>query len=164
VHEVAPRHKRAGGLIGLAATALVSISAAVASVTTNTRVPLDVLVFVPCANAGAGELVELTGSLHLLTTSTLNGKTVSGTFIAQPQGVSGTGLISGDTYQGTGVTQTTFSVGLQSGQGSTTFINNLRVIGQASGNNLLVHETPHLTINPSGEMAAFVDNFRVDRT
>jgi hypothetical protein len=152
--------RRLLAVIGLVTTsALSTVPAAEASVTTNTTVPIDIVVFVPCANAGDGELVELTGVLHLLTTSTSNGNSVSGNSLSQPQGVTGAGLTTGVVYHGTGITETTFVASLQSGQAAVTFVNNFRVIGQGSGNNLLVHETFHLTINGSGDVTAVVDNF-----
>jgi hypothetical protein len=36
----------------------------VSATTTNSSFPIDLVVFVPCANGGAGESVELTGNLH----------------------------------------------------------------------------------------------------
>jgi hypothetical protein len=39
---------------------------------------------------------------------------------------------------------------------------NFRIIGQGSGNNFLIHENFHVTINPNGTVTAFVDNFSVD--
>jgi len=87
------------------------------------------------------------------------GNTEAGHF--QPQGISGIGQTTGDKYQGTGVTQDEFNatVGVEE-----TFINNFRIIGQGSGNNLLVHETFHITINANGSVTAFLDNFSIDCT
>src|SRR5215467_3765370 len=45
---------------------------------------------------------------------------------------------------------------------NTTLVNNFRIIGQGTGNNFLVHETFHITVNADGTMTAFVDNFSVD--
>jgi hypothetical protein len=124
-------------------------------------VPLDLLVFVPCALGGAGEDVLLTGNLHVLMhfTANANGGFQVGSHF-QPQGISGVGLVSGDKYQGTGVTSDRFNVsGLPF---TSTFINNFRIIGQGSGNNFLLHENFHVTVNANGAMTAFVDNFSVE--
>ena len=43
-----------------------------------------------------------------------------------------------------------------------TYINNFRIVGQGNGNNFLVHETYHVTVNANGEATAYVDNFRVE--
>src|SRR5438045_5441448 len=116
----------------------------------NDMSDINLTVFVPCAAGGAGELVDLSGPLHTLITFTINGNNVSGKFHFQPQGLSGTGETTGEKYQATGVTQESFKSSLQNGQANDTFVNNFRIIGQGPGNNFLVHETLHITINASG--------------
>lgn len=135
---------------------------AFAEVTTNEKQDFATTVFIPCADNGAGELVDLEGTLHVVLTFTINGKNVSGKSHFQPQGVSGTGQTTGDKYQATGVTQSTFKNSLQNGQSQTTFINNFRIIGQGPGNNFLVHETMHITINANGEVTVTHDNFSAE--
>ena len=70
-----------------------------------------------------------------------------------------TGQTTVDKYQGTGVTQDEFNAKVDMEE---TFINNFRIIGQGSGNNFLVHETFHVTINANGSVTAFLDNFSID--
>jgi hypothetical protein len=41
-------------------------------------------------------------------------------------------------------------------------VNNFRIIGQGKGNNFLVHENLHLTINANGVATAVHDNFSID--
>ncbi len=74
----------------------------------------------------------------------------------------GIGLTTGDKYQGTGVTQDHFNVGADGLPVTFTFVNNFRIIGQGPGNNYLVHQTFHVTINAHGEVTAEVDNIRVE--
>jgi len=93
---------------------------------------------------------------------TINGNNASGFFHFQPQGISGTGETTGAKYQGTGATQESFTNSFQNGQANETFINNFRIIGQGPGNNFLVHETLHFTINADGTVTVFHDNFSVD--
>ncbi|HYO47772.1 MAG TPA: hypothetical protein VEY33_13895, partial [Gemmatimonadota bacterium] len=81
-------------------------AAAVVS-TTNFIFPVDILAFVPCADGGAGEFVELSGNLHDLTHLTINGNRFVLKVHTQPQGIRGVGLSTGDRYRGTGVTQET---------------------------------------------------------
>jgi hypothetical protein len=52
----------------IVAVMLLSVSAtpAQAGVQTNLKVPLTIGVFIPCAADGAGEVVFLTGNLHVL--------------------------------------------------------------------------------------------------
>ncbi len=129
------------------------------TVTNNFQQPLDMFVFVPCARGGAGELVHLTGTLHILFVDTIDAQGgVHSKFHFQPQGVSGNGLISGDKYQATGETQGTFNARVGS---EFTFVNNFKVIGQGPGNNFLVHENVHVTFLADGTLTANVDNFSV---
>lgn len=138
-------------------------AAAQAEVTTNVKVPIAPFTpFVPCANGGAGELVDFTGDLHVLFSFTINANHVSGKAHFQPQGVSGVGLVTGDKYQAAGVTQEHFEGNLINGQFTDTFVNNFRLIGKGPGNNFLVHENFHVTINANGDVTAFVDNFSID--
>ena len=133
-----------------------------AEVVVNESIDLNVIVFVPCANGGAGELVDLNGPLHTLITFNINGNNVSGKTHSQPQGISGFGLDTGDKYQGTGVTQDHFKRSFNHGQLNETFVNNFRIIGQGPGNNFLIHENFHLTINANGEVTTAHDNFNVE--
>jgi hypothetical protein len=130
--------------------------------TTNISEPIDILVFVPCANAGAGELVLLSGELHVLLHTTFNDNSVTIKEHFQPQGISGTGFTTGDKYEGTGVTQQTATFQTDGAPFEQTFINNFRIVGQGPDNNFLVHQTFHLTFNNNGELTAFQDNFSVD--
>ena len=128
--------------------------------TDNVQIPFDLIVFVPCAAGGAGEDVALSGTLHVLFHTTIDNSGGFHTkFHFQPQGISGMGLTTGDKYQATGETQGTDNgkVGFES-----TFVNNFKIIGQGPGNNFLVHENFHITVNANGEVTASVDNFSVE--
>src|SRR6516164_4864219 len=133
-----------------------------AAIEVNDRTDISLSVFIPCAAGGAGEIVDLSGPLHTLLTFTINENNVSGFFHFQPQGISGTGETTGEKYQATGVTQESFKSSLQNGQANLTFVNNFRIIGQGPGNNYLVHETMHITINADGAVTVFHDNISVD--
>jgi hypothetical protein len=131
-----------------------------AAVQTNTKVPVNIGVFIPCAADGAGEVVFLTGNLHVLLRFTMD--QAGGIHAAshfQPQGISGIGQTTGAKYQATGVTQDEFNAKVGTEE---TFINNFRIVGQGPGNNYLVHETFHITFNDNGVPTAYVDNFSVD--
>lgn len=133
------------------------------SITENVQIPLDLTVFIPCALGGAGESVTLSGDLHVLlhlTENSTGGFHVKTHF--QPQGVSGVGLTSGGIYRATGVTQDQLKVGANDLPVVFTYVNNFRIIGPGPGNNFLVHETFHVTINANGETAVEVDIFKGD--
>jgi hypothetical protein len=146
-------------LAAISAALAIGVQAAQSEVVVNESFPIAIAVFVPCADGGAGELVVLEGDLHGLIAITENDNHLSVKTHFQPQGISGTGLSTGDTYQGTGVTQDHFTTGLAE---TFTFVNNFRIIGQGLDNNFLVHETFHVSINANGEVTAVVDNFSVE--
>jgi hypothetical protein len=132
------------------------------AVTTNESIDVTLFVFVPCANNGAGEVIEVSGPLHILSHTTISN---SGNFHTkihfQPQGISGVGLTTGDKYQATGGTQEMFN---SNGPFpiTDTYVNNFRMIGQGPGNNFLVHENFHITINANGTVTSVHDNFSID--
>lgn len=146
--------------IGLAVTMIVI--PAHAAIQTNNRTDIALSEFVPCAAGGAGEIVDLAGPLHTLISLTINGNDVSGIFHFQPQGISGVGETTGQKYRATGVTEESFKTALQNGQANLTFVNNFRIIGQGPGNNFLVHETLHMTINADGSLTVTHDNFSTE--
>ena len=155
--------KQALALLVAMAIIMIGAYSAKSEVTQNISVPLDGFsVFVPCANNGAGELVIFQGNLHVLLSFTINNNRVSGKDHFQPQGLTGTGSVTGDKYQATGVTQSMFSGSLVNGQYQSTYVNNFRIIGQGPGNNLLVQEIAHFTINANGTLTVYFDNFSAD--
>lgn len=127
---------------------------------TNIFEPTELFVYIPCALGGMGEYVYLSGPLHILIFTTLN---ASGGFVSkthfQPQGISGTGQTSGDRYQATGGTQDIFTGRIGSNY---TYVNNFKIVGQGTGNNYMVHETFHYTVNANGTVTAWVDNYSVE--
>jgi hypothetical protein len=142
------------------ATDVVRPSLSASAFTQSVVFPIDLIVFVPCANGGLGADVALSGELHDLFHITSDGH--GGLHVKghdNPQGISGIDLSTGAKYQGTGVTQFEFTskVGFEE-----TDVNNFRIIGQGSGNNFLIHDNFHLTINANGEVTASHDNFSVE--
>jgi hypothetical protein len=133
-----------------------------AAVQENDTTTVGITTFVPCAAGGAGEVVDLVGPLHTLISATINNNNFSGYFHFQPQGISGFGETTGTKYHATGVTLQTFKGSFTNGQSNQTYVNNFRIIGGGPGNNYLVHETLHLTINAKGIITVFLDNFTVD--
>ena len=131
-----------------------------AAVETNTAIPYNGQAFVPCAAAGAGEVVDLTGPLHVLMSATNDAAGgVHITVHSQPMGITGIGETTGDSYQGTGVTRTDLNAGV--GQ-TITFVNNFRIIGHGPGNNFQVHQLLHITINASGTATLIADHVGID--
>ena len=157
--------KQKGFQITGALALLLTLSAvppAAAEVTENDKIPVEIDLDIPCANGGAGELVSLTGNLHVLTTYSINGNVIRGRFHDQPEDIKGFGSVTGDRYEATGVSQGQFKASLQNGQAIVSFINNFRIIGQGTGNNFLVHQNVHMTINANGDLTTVVDQVRAD--
>jgi len=130
------------------------------SFTASVKIPVSVTVFVPCANGGAGEFVDLSGNLHDLFHVTIdNASGAHLKILANPQGVQGTGATTGAKYQGAGVTQTYRMDGSGGLPFTVTFVDNFRIIGQGADNNYLIHENMTVTVNASGTITALVDHF-----
>ncbi len=144
-------------------TAIAPRLAAAETYTYSQKLPLAMYVWVSCANGGWGETIYLTGTLHDLYHYSMNNNTFSYTMLDNPQQVSGTGLTTGDKYQGTGVTRSGGHYAYAAGYAQTyTHINNFRMIGQGPGNNYLVHTTYHVTINPDTTMTSHVDKVSIE--
>lgn len=145
-------------LILVALTALPAMANGT-TVTTNEKTPIDLFVWVSCAE----EWVHLSGNLHVVYHATFDNS--GGLHIEEhfnPQRVRGHGMSTGLKYQGTGVTRYHTNLRPDGYPYEHTYVNNFRIIGQGPGNNYLVHETFHITINANGEVTAYVDNFSVD--
>lgn len=151
--------KKVAVLAAAAAVALATANLAQAAVSSNFSVPLATSTFVPCANGGAGEVVTLTGSLHVLGTLTFDSAGgVHWTLLFNPQGVSGVGSVSGAGYRGTGETLSTFTgkVGVVS-----TIANNFRIVGTGGAASFQVHENFTLAVNANGTITASIDHVSV---
>jgi hypothetical protein len=146
----------------LASSLSAAVSAQATAITTHDFVPLAAAVFVPCANGGAGEVVLITGTLHVQNHITINDNRASIKNHFQPQGASGVGLTTGDVYHATGVTQEHDSIPITNGAFEFTFVNNFKIIGPGPDNNLLIHENVHVTIDANGNVTTTVDNLSVE--
>ena len=144
------------------ARAIAGPSLAALVTTSNDVVPVNISAFVPCANGGAGETVDVSGNLHQtfgLVISESGNVTVKSHF--QPQGISGVGQVTGDTYHATGVTSSVDNTRAPFPIVSR-FVNNFRFIGTGPDNNLLIHEVGHLTIDANGVVRVDVDKLSVE--
>lgn len=128
----------------------------------NDKSLTGITTFIPCANGGAGETVDLSGSLHITFHTTVNGNNFVSKYHFQPQGISGVGETTGTKYQATGETQEIFSGSFTNGTFEDTYTNNFRIVGQGAGNNYLVHENVHITVNANGQVTTTIDNLSID--
>src|SRR5262245_40349877 len=148
----------------LIAASLTSTSsyAAATSTTTAQSVPLALTVFVPCANGGLGEMVQLSGSLQIVESATFNA--AGGIHLYahfNPQGVSGEGLVSGATHRGTGVSLSV--VNLSPGV-EQVVVNNFLLIGTGHTPSLRVQYNLIFVADANGDVSAVVDNVRLSCT
>jgi len=110
--------------------------------------------FVPCANGGTGEEVEVTVKLHVLLAQTVD---ASGglhfTFHFQDAGSKGVGLVTGAVYRRVGVTRQTDNVASSGLPAEFTFVNIFDFITPGSRNNFQIHELIHVTVTRKGVTA-----------
>jgi hypothetical protein len=146
----------------LLATAFIIVAIAVAAPTflmntanaagpvvqTNTNVPVTNTVFVPCANNGQGDTIQLSGTLHELFLVTLDN---NGGFLlhltSNGQDVTGVSTTTGVKYQGGLGDSFTITGKVGSVQ---TFTNSFVLVGQGTAAKLIVQEFGHITVNPDG--------------
>jgi hypothetical protein len=137
-------------------------SNAASSFTSSQKFEISIPLFIPCANNGLGEDVLLEGTLHETFHVTENNNKFLLKIIDNPQGIRGIGQITGDKYQATGETQQVINQSFKNGHFSGTYVNNFKIIGQGRGNNFLIHDNFHVTVNANGTVTAEHDNFSVE--
>jgi hypothetical protein len=144
--------------VALALVGMVVQTPTHAAVVVNTQVPFTLIVASTCQP----EIVTLTGSIHILQTSEVDSN--GGTHFKsqfQSQGISGVSMLTGIKYQGMRLNQT-HTIDHSTPALETTIQNDIRIIGQGPGNNLLLHITMHMTINANGEVTANVVNTSIE--
>jgi hypothetical protein len=142
-------------LLIFTATILFLSPASKPEVITQTQIPVDTTIFLPCA-AGSGELVAVTGNVHAVfsVTNDRNGGVHIHTQFNNA-GIRGIGLLTGDKYQVAGGNR--FESNATGGMSEFTFTNSFIMTGPGRGNNLYIHELMHVTINANGEITAHVE-------
>ena len=141
--------------------AVSNASASTQGVSTNISVPIQLTVFIPCANGGSGDTITLSGNLHELISFTITANNIHLNELVNPQGISGVSSLTGQKYQGTGETRQDANIANAGFPAEATFVNNFKIIGQSTGNNYLVHENAHITINANGTVTATQDNLSI---
>jgi len=114
---------------------------------------------VPCANDGAGEIVDVDGPVRLVIRSTTSDSGVVQMFLhGNPQGLTGVGQTTGDVYHGVGSSQDIITMTPSGSPQTFTSINNFMFVGPGTGNNFIVHTIIHLTVNANGEITADIEH------
>jgi len=132
-----------------------AVTAQTAIETTMLTFPVVTRMFVPCANGGAGEFVDLTGETTVLLHSTGNPH-INLTLRHAQTHLTGVGEITGDVYHFSGMRTDTV-------RGSAGFIelnmNSSRLIGQGPDNNFTVHQIVYFLFTPTEQ---FITNAHFD--
>jgi hypothetical protein len=134
-----------------AALGCVGAAAAGAAVVTRSTLHSDFTFFDTCS----GENVHVIGDVQFLTTSTVNDNNISGTLHSIFK-ATGSGLISGLTYQESVEFNRAFQTSLQNGEATVTMEGLINVVAPGPGNNLFSPIFAHTTINANGEVTSFV--------
>ena len=155
--------KRIAALLAVAAASLAVAVAVEAAVTTNEHASIPYAGYVPCANGGAGELLTGTIDVHNLVSETVNGNHDAWQFTFERHGEL-VGRITGDTYRFTGVEHGAYTQSLDSDHSTLTYVNRYRLVGPGAGNDLIVRETAHITLDAGENVVVQRDDFTVDCT
>lgn len=139
------------------------IRAAATVTNSNDQVPLVDTFFVPCAAGGAGELVDVSGTLHIVAhTTTSNSGNWMRKLNFNAQGATGIGQTTGDIYRTNGGAGGAFTIQGDGLPWRDTFVQNISLIGPGPNNNLLLRTTVVITINNNGELTAFLEKMSVE--
>jgi hypothetical protein len=142
-------------LVSLTAGFLLPAATAQAATTIEKNIPFEATI------DACGETIMLSGTLiGIFTEQPLPGGGFLVTFHFQPQGLTGTSS-SGVVYHGTGLTRET-TVLVPSGGLTDTFVNRFHIVGTGGAPTYYVKNTVHLTVSPTGEIRASVDNASVE--
>ncbi len=117
-------------------------------------VPFQKTVYVPCANGGAGENVELSGNTNFVYQMTWTDHGFTLVYHANHQNVTGVGLTSGERFVGSGVTNGTVMGAWVNNSWVATTNEQMRVVGQNT--NFIVKYQYHLTVTPDGNITASI--------
>ena len=122
-----------------------------------TENPFPDPIIVPCANGGLGEEIVPQGNVRQLSVVTVNGNHFTVKFQFTPQGVISIGQITGDIYQGTGVSELTQTGSFVNGTATVTSVWMFSNIGRAGAPNWKMIPTVHTTINANGTVTSSIN-------
>ncbi len=123
--------------------------------------PYASTLFIPCANGGAGEDVNLTGTVRIVRQEIYNNQRFTFTLHAIPDVITGVGLSTGDTCTAIGGSQSTVTGTIEyGGQYSATYIQQMRFTGQ--GVSFVVKYKFHVTVTSDGEISTRIDEEEIE--
>ena len=123
--------------------------------------PYESTLFIPCANGGAGEDVTLTGTVKIIRQEMYNNQRFTFILHAIPDGITGVGLSTGDTFTAIGGSQDAVTGTIEyGGQYSATYIQQMRFTGQ--GISFIVKYKFHVTVTSNGEISTRIDEEKIE--
>ena len=125
--------------------------------TTSEKISYSTYVFNPCTN----DIIFLSGSAHRLTSSMFKrGNEYHINMFTSYHGITGLGLISGQTYHASGISRSDRALSGNNGFFPYTFnqIDNFKLVPDGGGDTLLLHENFHVTVNLDGTATSVHDN------
>ena len=130
--------------IALAALCLFFAQNIASAQATSQKIPWSNAEFVPCANGGEGEVVLMSGTLHVIINTVVDGNGCTRVMQhVNPMNDTGVDQTTGDTYQVTGggtAIQKDFTVCEETCEIFVKHVDNYRVIGPGKGNNFTFHQ------------------------
>ena len=141
---------KADGPVAKVADAEPSISSHASDRTSTVAVPYDRTVYVPCANGGAGEYVQLTGSTNFLYTISWTDHGFTYGYHENSYGIKGLGLTSGEQFVASGIIHGSVAASWVNEQWIAVFTDQLRVTG--SNANFVIKNTYHVITTPDGDV------------
>ena len=140
-----------------AVEASISNQASAAQVLTSVEtVPFEKTFFVPCANNGEGEDVYVTGEILIVDHISFNNHGFTLTYHTNPQGLTGVGLVTGDSFVASGGSNGTISGAFENNQFAGGYIEQTRIIGQHS--QFLVQYKFHVAVTSDGTIKSSISD------
>lgn len=133
----------------VALLSLVMITAGQGAVTMNTQLPVSFTFFNLCT----GEDVAVSGTAHIVSTSTATDNNLSGTLHSNLT-ASGIGLTSGLEYRESVVANFPLETSLINGQAVQTFVGRITIVAPGARNNQTSPIFMHTTMNANGEITS----------
>lgn len=123
--------------------------------------PYGSTLFIPCANGGAGEDVELTGSIKIIREETYTNERFTVTYHVIPQGITGVGLSTGTNFTAIGASEAAITGTIEyGGEYSATYFQQMRFTG--GGISFVVKSKFHVTVTSDGEISTRIDEETVE--
>jgi hypothetical protein len=134
-------------------------NASASTSTTISTVQINQSTFALCANGGAGEVINISGTMSSLFHITIDDSGGTHSVLKEDnlRGVQGIGEITGNKYQLIRANTQTFEVNSGGLPITVTFESNFKLISHGSDSDNLAHILRHITINENGTVTTEIE-------